>query len=102
MGGEPLARVVGLLRQVVVDPDDAAVRLGLGYGLGGGERLAGPSTVAVLNRDGIRVESQLLSDFTASVRAAERLADKVDVVSLTVKAMQLDEALDRLPADVVG
>jgi 2-dehydropantoate 2-reductase len=64
--------------------------------------LAGPSTVAVLNRQGIRVESSRFGDFTAPVRAAERLADPVDVVLVTVKATQLDDALDRLPADVVG
>src|SRR4051794_7649737 len=64
--------------------------------------LAGPSTVAVLNRDGIRVESGLFGDFTVPVRAAERLADPIDVVLVTVKATQLDDALDRLPADVVG
>jgi 2-dehydropantoate 2-reductase len=63
--------------------------------------LAGPSTVGVLNRDGIRVESALLGDFTVPVRAAERLTDPVDVVLITVKATQLDAALDRLPADVV-
>jgi 2-dehydropantoate 2-reductase len=64
--------------------------------------LAGPSTVAVLDQQGIRVESALLGDFTVPVRAAELLAEQVDVVLVTVKATQLDEALDRLPADVVG
>src|SRR3954463_12863479 len=64
--------------------------------------LAGPSTVAVLNEQGIRVESALFGDFTVPVRATERLADPVDVVLVTVKATQLDEALARLPADVVG
>src|SRR3954467_208881 len=64
--------------------------------------LAGPSTVAVLNERGIRVESDLFGDFTVPVRAAERLAEPVDVPLITVKATQLDEALDRLPADVVG
>src|SRR3954470_11739527 len=64
--------------------------------------LAGASTVTVLNEQGIRVESELFGDFTVPVRAAERLADPVDVVLVTVKATQLDEALDRLPADVVG
>src|SRR3954469_8619865 len=64
--------------------------------------LAGASTVAVLIRDGIRVESGLFGDFTVPVRAAERLTDPVDVVLVTVKATQLDEALDRLPADVGG
>ena len=64
--------------------------------------LAGPSTVAVLNQQGIRVESGQFGDFTAPVRAAERLAEPVDVVLVTVKATQLDAALDRLPADVVA
>jgi 2-dehydropantoate 2-reductase len=64
--------------------------------------LAGPSTVDVLARSGIRVESAQLGDFTARVAAAERLAEPVDVCLVTVKATQLDEALDRLPPDVVG
>jgi 2-dehydropantoate 2-reductase len=64
--------------------------------------LAGPSTVAVLNEQGIRVESGKFGDFTAKVRAAERLADPVGVVLVTVKATQLDDALDRLPTDVVA
>jgi len=64
--------------------------------------LAGPTTVAVLDKQGIRVESALLGDFTVAVRATERLADPVGVVLVTVKATQLDDALDRLPTDVVG
>jgi 2-dehydropantoate 2-reductase len=64
--------------------------------------LAGPSTVAVLNQQGIRVESGPFGDFTVAVRATERVAEPVGVVLVTVKATQLDEALDRLPADVVG
>src|SRR3954451_9740550 len=64
--------------------------------------VAGPSTVAVLNEQGIRVESGVFGDFTVPVRAAERLADPVDGGLVTVKATQLDGALDRLPADVVG
>src|SRR3954453_932779 len=64
--------------------------------------LAGPSTVAVLSQQGLRVESGLFGDFTVPVRAAERLAEPVDVVLVTVKATQLAAALDRLPADVVA
>ena len=64
--------------------------------------LAGPSTVAVLDEQGVRVESGLFGDFTVAVRATERLVDPVGVVLVTVKATQLVEALDRLPADVVG
>jgi 2-dehydropantoate 2-reductase len=58
--------------------------------------------VAVLNQQGIRVESGPFGDFTVAVRATERLAEPVGVALVTVKATQLDEALDRLPADVVG
>jgi 2-dehydropantoate 2-reductase len=47
--------------------------------------LAGHSTVAVLSRDGIRVESEHFGDFTVPVRAVEQLADPVDVVLVTVK-----------------
>ncbi len=64
--------------------------------------VAGPATVAVLARDGLRVESGQFGSFTARVRAAERLAEPVDVCLVTVKATQLESALDRLPADVVG
>lgn len=63
--------------------------------------LAGPSTVDVLRRDGIRVESALFGDFTVPVGAAERLAEPVDVCLVTVKATQLEPALDRLPPDAV-
>jgi 2-dehydropantoate 2-reductase len=64
--------------------------------------LARPATVAVLARQGIRVESELFGDFTVPVGAAERLTDPVDVCFVTSKATQLEAALERLPADVVG
>lgn len=64
--------------------------------------LAGASTVDVLARSGVRVESDRFGDFTVPVAAAERLAEPADVVLVTVKATQLDEALERLPRDVVG
>src|SRR3954452_14279296 len=64
--------------------------------------LAGPSTVAVLDRQGLRVESGLFGDFTVPVRAAERLAAPVEICLITVKATQFDAALDRLPAAVAG
>jgi 2-dehydropantoate 2-reductase len=64
--------------------------------------LGGPSTVDVLATSGIRVESAQFGDFTVPVAAAERLTEPVDVVLVTVKATQLDEALERLPRDVVG
>jgi 2-dehydropantoate 2-reductase len=64
--------------------------------------LAGPSTVGVLARDGVRVESRQFGSFTAPVRAAERLDEEVDVCLITVKATQLDDALQRLPVDALG
>jgi 2-dehydropantoate 2-reductase len=64
--------------------------------------LAGAATVDVLEKDGVRVESAQFGDFTAPVAAAERLTEPVDVVLVTVKATQLEEALDRLPREVVG
>ncbi|MGY1617924.1 ketopantoate reductase family protein [Geodermatophilus sp. SYSU D00691] len=64
--------------------------------------LAGASTVAALAERGIAVRSGLLGDFAVPVAAAERLADPVDACLVTVKATQLDAALDRVPADVLG
>jgi 2-dehydropantoate 2-reductase len=64
--------------------------------------VSGPSTAAVLARDGVRVESRLFGSFTAPVRAVERLGERVDVCLVTVKATQLEAALERLPADVLG
>jgi 2-dehydropantoate 2-reductase len=64
--------------------------------------LARPATVAVLARQGIRVESELFGDFAVPVGLAERLVDPVDVCFVTSKATQLEAALERLPADVVG
>ena len=64
--------------------------------------LASPATVAVLARQGIRVESELFGDFAVPVGLAERLVDPVDVCFVTSKATQLEAALERLPADVVG
>lgn len=64
--------------------------------------VAGQSTAEALAHDGIRVESARFGDFTVPVSAAERLPEPADVVLITVKATQLEEALERLPADVVG
>jgi 2-dehydropantoate 2-reductase len=64
--------------------------------------LAGGATVAVLERDGMSVSSALFGDFAVPVRAAERLAEPVDACLVTVKATQLDAALERVPAEVLG
>ncbi|HEV2217782.1 MAG TPA: 2-dehydropantoate 2-reductase [Candidatus Dormibacteraeota bacterium] len=50
----------------------------------------------------IQVESKRFGDFTAEVSVAPRLAEPVDAVLVTVKATQLDDALRRVPASVLG
>jgi 2-dehydropantoate 2-reductase len=64
--------------------------------------LAGAATTDVLARQGICVESRQFGNFSVPVRAAERLGDRADVCLVTVKATQLEDALDRLPARAVG
>ena len=64
--------------------------------------LGGPGTAEHLRTTGLRVESGQFGDFTTPVDAAERLTHPVDVLFVTVKATQLDAALDRAPADVLG
>ena len=64
--------------------------------------LAGEGTARQIAAHGIKVESARFGDFTATPRAAERLAERVDVCFVTVKATQLREALERVPADVLG
>jgi 2-dehydropantoate 2-reductase len=63
--------------------------------------LARPQTVAELQCGGISVESARFGDFSVPVEAAERLTEPVDVCLVTVKATQLEAALDRLPAQVL-
>src|SRR3712207_6435513 len=64
--------------------------------------LAGAGTAERLRESGVRVESGLFGDFTAPVDAAERLTAPVDVLLVCVKATPLDDALERVPADVLG
>lgn len=64
--------------------------------------LAGEKTAAVLRRDGLRVESAEYGEFTAAVEADTQLREPVDAVFVTVKRTALSEALDRVPADVLG
>ncbi|HEY1456512.1 MAG TPA: 2-dehydropantoate 2-reductase [Candidatus Dormibacteraeota bacterium] len=64
--------------------------------------IAGDDTARAINRTGLRLESRLFGDFSVPVRAVTRLEEPVDVCFITVKATQLREALDRLPAEVVG
>jgi 2-dehydropantoate 2-reductase len=64
--------------------------------------LASAGTAERLRTAGVRVESGQFGDFTTPVDAAERLTTPVDVVLVCVKATHLDEALERVPADVLG
>ncbi|AUG80153.1 2-dehydropantoate 2-reductase [Kitasatospora sp. MMS16-BH015] len=64
--------------------------------------LAGEATAAALSQGGLRVESARYGDFTAAVEADTRLREPVDAVFVTVKQTSLDEALDRVPAAVLG
>ncbi len=64
--------------------------------------LAGEATARGLNEKGLTVESRKLGNFHVSVRAMTRLDEPVDACFITVKATQLEEALERLPAERVG
>lgn len=64
--------------------------------------LAGAATAAVLAARGVSVRSGVFGEFTAAVRAAERLPAPVDLCLVTVKATQLDAALERLPAHLLA
>ncbi|MER5978512.1 2-dehydropantoate 2-reductase [Streptomyces sp. NPDC001857] len=64
--------------------------------------LAGEQTVAVLRKDGLRVDSEQYGEFTAAVEADTELREPVDAVFVTVKQTMLADALDRIPVDMVG
>ena len=64
--------------------------------------LAGADTAAALDRQGLRIDSRRFGHFAVPVRAAECLSEPVDVCLVTVKATQLETALQRVPADVLG
>lgn len=64
--------------------------------------LARQSTCDVLAQQGITVRSKRFGDFTVEVDAAPTLRSPVDVCLVTVKATQLDAALERLPPKTLG
>lgn len=64
--------------------------------------LAGEATARAIASNGIRVESQRFGSFTVPVKAATFLSEPVDAVLVTVKATQLAESLDRVPASTLG
>ncbi|MFC4563920.1 ketopantoate reductase family protein [Nocardiopsis mangrovi] len=55
-------------------------------------------TAARIARDGLRVESAALGDFTAAVEAAPAARRTADVLIVATKATSLEPALDRVPA----
>jgi 2-dehydropantoate 2-reductase len=64
--------------------------------------LAGENTARAIADRGIRVESRRFGDFHVSVDTAVRLDTEVDACIVTVKATQLEGALERVDADAVG
>ena len=64
--------------------------------------LAGESTAKAIAERGLRVESGRFGDFEVRVDTAASLQNQVDFCLVTVKATQLDEALQRVPADALG
>jgi 2-dehydropantoate 2-reductase len=50
----------------------------------------------------VRLESGRYGTFDVTVRTAQRLSEPVDAVLVTVKATQLDEAIERVPPEVLG
>lgn len=64
--------------------------------------LARAATAAHVDAHGLRLTSARFGELTAAARGAERLAGPVDVLLVTPKATHLEQALDRVPADVLG
>jgi 2-dehydropantoate 2-reductase len=64
--------------------------------------LARPQTAAHVTGHGLRLSSDRYGEVTAFPRAAERLDEPVDAVVVATKATSLDDALARVPADLLG
>nr|WP_239522280.1 2-dehydropantoate 2-reductase [Geodermatophilus sabuli] len=64
--------------------------------------LARPGTAAQIERHGLRLASDRYGEVTATASGAERLTGPVDACLVTPKATRLEEALERLPAPVLG
>lgn len=64
--------------------------------------LAGAGTAAVLGEHGLRLSSGRYGAVDVPVRAGQRLTERVDVCLVTVKATQLEAALERVPAETLG
>ncbi|HEY4790436.1 MAG TPA: 2-dehydropantoate 2-reductase, partial [Actinomycetes bacterium] len=64
--------------------------------------LAPPATAAHLAASGLELRSPSLGDARVTVEAATRLDHPVDVCFVTVKATQLAEAIQAVPAEALG
>jgi 2-dehydropantoate 2-reductase len=64
--------------------------------------LAPPATAAHLAEHGLELRSPALGDAKVTVEAATRLDQPVDVVFVTVKATQLEAAIEAVPPEVLG
>jgi len=64
--------------------------------------LAPPATAAHLAEHGLELRSPTLGDAKVTVEADTRLDHPVDVVFVTVKATQLEAAVEAVPAEVLG
>jgi 2-dehydropantoate 2-reductase len=64
--------------------------------------LAPPATAAHLAANGLELRSQALGDAKVAVAAASRLDHPVDALLVTVKATQLERAVEAAPAEALG
>jgi 2-dehydropantoate 2-reductase len=64
--------------------------------------LAPPATAAHLAANGLELRSPTLGDTRVAVEAASRLEHPVDALLVTVKAAQLAEAVEAVPAGALG
>jgi 2-dehydropantoate 2-reductase len=105
-GGDPTAASmpVPAIHVAVLGPGGVGGLLGALLATAGAQVtcLAGAATAGALNAHGLHVSSTRFGDFSATVTAAERLDVPVNVCLVTVKATDLDTALDRVPAQTLG
>jgi 2-dehydropantoate 2-reductase len=64
--------------------------------------LAGESTARAIGERGLKLQSSRFGDFDVPVDSAVELRTPVDACLITVKATQLEAALERVPAEAVG
>ena len=64
--------------------------------------IAPAATAAYLTEHGLQLRSPMLGDARVAVEAASRLDHPVDVCFVTVKATQLEQAIDAVPAQALG